>query len=567
MLTACRQSIAVWLNTFVWTFRSRYVNGTTGAYVQTLGNDCHIPFITWPIQDECINIIQSCINTGQSLNIDKSRDMGATWLVLAVFDHEFLFSSERQFGVVSRKEELVDASGDISTLFEKLRYINSMLPPWMVPQLKTRHLLMRNVETGCTIAGESTNVDVGRGGRKTAYMVDEAAAVENGESIENSLSQTTACQIWVSTARGPSTQFHKRITNKRGKYFAMPWWRHPEKAQGAHQELDEYGRVKWTSAWYEARRLELSPKALAQEVDMDHGSSGDMFFSQADLQRHRHDHVRPPMMQGALLATDEFSESGLSDRVQELDYTAWRFVEGHGRSPLKLWMQLNDGRPTQAAQYCIGCDISNGAGGSNSVITIVDRLSERVVAKWWDAFTSPEDMAVMAAMLGVWFGGAGMVPLIVFESNGPGGVFGRKLVRMRYPLIYCQRKEGSRNAAKTDRYGWHNNRAKKELLLGVYREALSKDNIIQPCAESLDEAGDYIYDEGGALIPAKMREEAQGGRDLHGDHVIADALAVLGMEELRQRATPSIAPPPGSFAYEREMSQRRKRERADAWRS
>ncbi|MFP3345214.1 TerL protein, partial [Halomonas sp. SIMBA_159] len=78
----------------------------------------------------------------------------------------------------------------MDSLFEKARYILKQLPAWMVPVIRHTHMLMNNKEMNSTLAGESTNADIGRGGRKLAYAVDEAAAVPNGEQVETSLSQT-----------------------------------------------------------------------------------------------------------------------------------------------------------------------------------------------------------------------------------------------------------------------------------------------------------------------------------------------------------------------------------------
>src|SRR4030042_1850764 len=41
----------------------------------------HIPFTTWDYQDPVILTVQECIKNGEDLVIEKSRDMGATWIV------------------------------------------------------------------------------------------------------------------------------------------------------------------------------------------------------------------------------------------------------------------------------------------------------------------------------------------------------------------------------------------------------------------------------------------------------------------------------------------------------
>lgn len=560
-------SCLFWINAFGWTYRTRRVR-EDGEVVPVDPSEANYPMITWPGQDEIIDVFNVAIETGEDVNGDKSRDMGLSWLMLFTFDWRFLFRKDQHFGLVSRKEALVDSRGDMDSLFEKLRYVHKMMPGWMIPKIHPRYMHLHNLDENSTLAGESTNSDVGRGGRKTAYGVDEAAAIPNAEDVESSLSQTTGCQIWISTALGPNTQFHKRIKNKRGRYVVAPWWRHPEKAVGAHQVRNELGEIKWSSPWYEKLKNKMSAKAIAQEIDMDHGQAGDMFFDHNDVERHRQDHQSDPIFAGEIRCITDVTEVQELEIMRQIDHQKYAFIRGAGRSPWRFWIELEDGRPPQDAQYIFGMDISNGSGNSNSIISVVDSLTGRFVAKWWDAYTSPEAMAIVAARAGVWFGGHNAPAFMVWENNGPGGIFGRKIIKIGYPSYYMQRVEGSKRKIKTDRYGWNSNKAKKEMLLGLYRDAMARDDVIQPCQQSLDEALDYIYDDGtGSLIPAELREESSGGRELHGDHVIGDALCVLGIEEMPRQRQRQRKAPKGTFAARQKTRQLQRKTKNDEWRS
>lgn len=563
LLSASQKSYLFWVNAFGWTYRQRYVRDD-GEVVPVMGDEAHTPFITWPVQDEASMQMIECIETGEDINVEKSRDMGATWLVLSVFSWLFLFRKNQDFGVVSRKESLVDSSGDMDSLFEKLRYTHRMLPEWMLPPIKSRYMHMKNEELGGTIAGESTNADVGRGGRKVAYAVDEAAAIDNGQDIEFSLSQNTACQIWLSTAHGPSTQFHARLKEKRGRIFQMPWYRHPQKSIGARQIRDGLGTVKWTSLWYEKQCERMSSKAVAQEIDMDHGKAGDIFFDYAELERHRQDHLRDPLVRGDLIMRESMTQEKQIEAIQQMKTDTCMFIRNRGRSPWRFWCNLEEGRPPQHYTYVFGIDIANGSGNSNSVISVLALEPGMIVAKFWDAYTTPEELALHAAMAGVWFGGLRAPAFLVWENNGPGGIFGQKINRMRYPLYYLQRMDNTTKNSRTPRWGWHSNKERKEVLLGRYRDSLATDSIVNPCRESLDEAQDYIYNDSGLLIPAKLREEAGGGRELHGDHVIADALTVLGRDEMPKRTQSVHKAIPGTYAH-RQESFRKRRKEATRW--
>ncbi len=564
ILCACTESWHYWVNAFCWTYRQKEVD-VNGNERLIKGEVAHAPMVTWPIQDETASEIIDGINGGLDINLEKSRDMGASWLILYVTDWYFLFHKNVNVGLVSRKEVLVDSRGDMDSLFEKIRYNHRMMPSWMLPRIYDRYMHMQNRELNSTIAGESTNQDVGRGGRKTFYVVDEAAAITNAEEIESSLSQNTPCQIWVSTPKGPMTQFHVRLKEGRGKRIQMAWWRHPEKSRGAKQVADpDTGKIRWSSPWYEKLDDRMSRKTKAQEVDMDHGQAGDIFFDYGEIERHRQDHECKPSSRGDILPVDSFTEEELTQVIQGCQHEKFVWIDGHGASSWRLWINLQDGRPPQHLTYVFGIDVGNGAGESNSVITAKAREINMVVAKWWSAFKSPEELALIAAYAGLWFGGVQLPSFICWENNGPGGIFGRKLVKMGYPHYYKQRPTGTKRDKKTPKWGWHNNRERKEVLLGMYRDALTRDQIINPCKESLDEAMDYIYDQTGALIPAVLREEASGGRELHGDHVIADALAEMASEELpvqRKRENRAV---PGSFLHRKQRAARLRKQRQDA---
>ncbi|MFP3345245.1 hypothetical protein R0J87_22455, partial [Halomonas sp. SIMBA_159] len=81
VLAACRLSTIYWINAFGWTYRLRMVN-ERGETVPTKGHQSHFPMITWPVQDETLHTLDRCIRESEDANLDKSRDMGATWLVI-----------------------------------------------------------------------------------------------------------------------------------------------------------------------------------------------------------------------------------------------------------------------------------------------------------------------------------------------------------------------------------------------------------------------------------------------------------------------------------------------------
>lgn len=558
LYTLCSQSIYFWINAFVWTYHQKTVE-LDGNEKMVEGPLAIQPMVTWPCQDEAIADLMDCITNGEDANMEKSRDMGATWLVLAIADWFCTFKRNVNPGAVSRKEDLVDKKGDLDSLFEKVRFIHTHMPAWLRPRVKDRYLLMQYVDTGSTLAGESTNKNVGRGGRKTFYFVDEAAVIPNDRDVDRALSQNTSCQVWVSTpGDNPSCCFFEKIKTGRGRRIILPWYRHPEKGRDSYQTRNAEGKIIWTSPWKKEVDRKCSRKTVAREVEMCHEEAGSTCFDIQELERHRLDHVRPPLVAGELEALTLHYDNAIKQTLPENSI----FQENVAKNRWKFWVALENNRPPQDDDYIFGVDISQGSGDSNSIISVLSLRLMMFVAKFWDSYILPEEFAEMAVRAGNWFGGTRGSALMVYENNGPGGVFGRKCQALRYPYIYKDRKSGAVGKKRTGRLGWHSSPERKNELIGMYRDGLATDRVIQTCNESINEASNYIFDSSGVAVPASLLKEVGGGRALHGDHVIADALTLLGLDQWGRNKYHSSTPfPQGSYGYRRE--QRRQKQKKE----
>lgn len=567
---ASAKSPIFWLNAFGWTFLQKSI-ALDGHEAKVSGSASHVPFITWKVQDDALVSLADAIDNGHDATIHKARDMGASWIVVGLFQWYFQFRPSTTFLELSRKEVLVDRRGDMDSLFEKHRYFMRWQPEWLRPQkVVDNSMHLENRDIGTTIEGESTNSNAGQASRKTAILLDEFARVKEGEEIDLATADTSACRIFNSTPGGPNTHFtriYRQMTNgtRRGKIVALPWWMHPDKGRGA-VTIEENGREVVTSPWREDQKGRRSTKNMAQNIDGEHGRAGDLFFDADEIEKHRTAYQTDPMFVGDIkLLDDNIGEEDKAAIIRTKLVKAVTFIERATRSPWRFWVPLVDGRPNQNTRYVFGVDISNGSGASNSVVSVLDHSTNMIVAKFWDAFTSPEDLADVVAFAGLWFGGR-QLPLVVFEKNGPGLTFGKKIVsKLKYPAIYYQEIVDQKSRDKTKKWGWHSSPAKKEILLGEYRDALKLAKIINPCREGLDEALEYTYDEKGQIEPGHMGSEEGGGSALHGDHVIADALLVTGRKDLPlvERDAPMNAPR-GTFAWRRDQHKRKQSDQ-HAW--
>lgn len=246
--TYCAQDIAHWVNTWAWTYDPREQPST-------------LPFDLFPRQAEFLRWLSEREARAEGGLVEKSRDMGLTWLCCAYALHGWLFRPGFACGFGSRKLELVDKLGDPDSIFEKMRTLLRQLPPWMLPSgyQEADHATFCkfvNPANGATITGEGGD-NIGRGGRKSIYFVDEAAFLPRPRLVEASLSQTTRCRIDVSTPNGDGNPFAKKRHGGQVPVFTFHWRDDPRKGD----------------AWYSEQKRALDPVTLAQEVDIDYTAS------------------------------------------------------------------------------------------------------------------------------------------------------------------------------------------------------------------------------------------------------------------------------------------------------
>lgn len=253
--------IIYWFNNYCWTYDPRLLsekdeNGKPRSP--------YTRFILWPKQEEFIRWLYDRVEANEEWLAEKSRDTGASYLCCGFALNRWLFQHGFKATFGSRKAEYVDKSGQPDSLFEKVRIMLRRQPEWMLPDgfNWTKHsLFMRlsNPATGAILSGEGGE-DMGRGGRSTLYVVDEAAFVPNAESIEKALSGNTDCVGWVSSVNGMGNMFARKRHQilKQHQIFRLHWRDDPRK----------------TEEWAEAKEAGLSdPTAWASEYDIDYNAS------------------------------------------------------------------------------------------------------------------------------------------------------------------------------------------------------------------------------------------------------------------------------------------------------
>jgi hypothetical protein len=213
------ESCIDFINRFCFTYDPRRKEG-----------DKVIPFELFPKQEEFIVWLWERVRYKKNGIVDKCRDVGATWCFVAFSVWLLLFHADYSVGFFTYKESECDRIGDVSTLFEKVRFILSKLPIMFRSMILDKYMHIKNLENGSDIAGASGK-NPGRSGRRTIFFKDESAFYEQEESIEAALSETTDVQIDVSTHKGIDTLFYRKIEAGETDTFVFNWWDNPQHSQ------------------------------------------------------------------------------------------------------------------------------------------------------------------------------------------------------------------------------------------------------------------------------------------------------------------------------------------------
>ena len=544
---ACALDPLFYINTFVWTYDPRRKPFA------------RLPMILHPFQEEGVLEVLEAIGN-HDLLIEKSRDMGASWICIAAFEWCWHFRPMQSFLMVSRTENYVDDSENPKSLFWKVDFIHQNLPPWLMPRgygsEHRRKMHMTNPENGSVIDGESTTGNVARGDRRTAILLDEFAAVEQGQGVLSSTRDATNCRIFNSTPAGTGNAYHDmRQTDV--KKLRFHWSIHPLKSRGLYT-TDEDGNLKvldpagypadymsildgkLRSPWYDRECARaVSPQEIAQELDIDYLGSGWQFFKADAIQEAIRQYARSPIIVGDL----------------EYDTTTaepLRFRDDP-KGRMSLWLLLGkDNNPPLDRRYVVGADISAGTGASNSCIQAWDESTQEKVLEYANPFIRPEELAFVAVAIARWLGNA----FLIWEQNGPGRQFGSRVIELGYRNIYYRKNDESISGKVTDIPGWASTKETKQVLLGDYRSAIESGVCVNRSREAMQECLEYIFAPNGSIAHSREdnKTDPSGAKSNHGDRVIADALAWKGINERARnprRGKPEI--PPGSLAWRRQQ--------------
>ncbi len=579
----CSRDLLFYLNCFGWLLEPRMPTGSKHyQQVRQWGSERIVPFQTRGYQNDVL--LEMWEHWGRrDIVIEKSREMGASWMFLYLLDHHWRFQRDFHAGVASKDEASVDAPGSTDSLFWKINFINERLPFFLaVPpdqyiRLQDTHMI-RNGMNGSTIQGFAATGNVATGGRKTVFIFDEmhkwAAAAEY--AALNSTQYVSPCRIFVSTPskeKGQSGAFYDLATAERDTlhHVRMGWWRDPAKTRGAYRSygtkveyLDpsyEYdpdypyvGDGRLRSPYYdnECQRA-ITQQDVAAELDIDYGGAAGRMFDPAIIAKAKQ-HAGDPVMQVNLVYDHDGYPLGIKEGTPQLR------IEPGG--PIHLWRKL----PTVSGQlvvppgkYVIGCDISQGTGGewsSQSAAVCIDEDTKEQIFMWMDSSTNPSQMADIVWALGHLFTTElGRPALVVPEVNGPGSQFAARFLQKGYANPYVRRTGDAAADKLRDRrgtmFGLFNADRGTRILEAVH-DGMRRHGLKIRSERILRELGRYQRGVDGKATHPQVNKRGEAS---HGDCAIALACAWWPVRQ-QHDAPPDEPPPepevlPGSAMYRR----------------
>jgi len=584
VLEICASDILFYINTFVWQFNPKKPSR------ERVG-----PFITWDFQDEALLArpethqgrkgILWCVEHDQSAVVEKSREMGASWLFLIVQDWLAQFHERTQVLNISRSADAVDDKSP-NSLFWKLRFMHEHLPEWFKGEIAEEKMYMGFERTKATITGEASTGRAGVGGRASIIFIDEFSQIKEATEVRQRTASTADCRFFNGTHLGPNTEFFNLCQTPEMVKIQMHWTQHPDKKRGLYRYNLDTKQVECLdkgyefpadfkfvmdgsptggprpgvrSPWYDWKSVDIgSSRGVAMELDIDPVGSVSQFFNALLIRDLVLNYCREPVWEGDLeYDLDTGEPKGLVERVG---------------GPLKLWVQPDALGQVPSASFTAGADCATGSGATPSCLSMGDAGTGDKAAEYRNPFIDPKEFAVYAtALCRLFKDESGRGAFFAWEMCGPGVNFGLRVVELGYRNIFYRTNEMQPFArSPNESPGWYPSDPMKLILLREYESALKSRQFINRSESALTETLSFKYNARG--FPEHSGESAKGdpsgARINHGDMVIADALCwkmmkILGAGQSEAQKEDGLILP-NSIAGRRQKNEARMRS-DEAW--
>ena len=279
-------AIIAWCKTDIMYFFDNFLRTDKNTNLFTGDEPNIIPFIPFEFQREYVLEVWASImdwtKTASerteltNVFVEKSRQMGLSWVTMAVFLYWRLFH-DHKYLVISQKEEDVDKLWDMKSLFEKIRFMIDNLPVRMLPNWFDRkrgsehnkYKSISNPNWTWSITGESANPNAGRWGTYNAVFLDEMAFMANASTINTACASATPCRIFNSTPNWQGNEFYRmrELTTDR----LIDWKLNKQQIKWLRYHRSEH--PLYNKERYERKIQGMTPEKIAQELEIDYNTA------------------------------------------------------------------------------------------------------------------------------------------------------------------------------------------------------------------------------------------------------------------------------------------------------
>lgn len=444
----------------------------------------------------------------------KARQIGFSTVVSVFALWLTFFYQDRTIIMISKGQR------EASDLLVHAKYAYNMFPEWLrimgPPQVSdTRELF--SFANNSIVESHPSASNPARGRTAFTVVVDEIGFLPNSEEAWASIepvSDVGGRVIMLGTANGEGNLFHREWVRGSGQWVDRDGTVHRIGTGDGRFTLIFHGW--WANGrdaeWHEAKSLDLPTWQMAQEYP----SNPDEAFLKSG---------------NPVFDVEALSRYATEDPIRgDLHGDTFRHA---AKGALRIWEF-----PKEGHRYCIGADVAEGlAHGDFSCAHVIDVTTNEVVAKWHghvdpDIFgekTLPE--------IGKFYGGC----LIGVENNNHGHTTLKFLQRSKYPLIYRQRRLGTKAEQKTEILGWRTTAASKPRMIDELHRMTRSNDLVLPDSETISEMRQFVREPDGKMHAAPPNND---------DRVMSLAVAVMMVSQVfLPEYNKKPAPGPGTWGF------------------
>lgn len=416
----------------------------------------------------------------------KFRQAGCTTIASAYALWTAVFNKYQTIPIISKGDQ------ESTEVLERIKLMYDELPEFLKPGIEEDNKHTLKLKNGSVIRSRASGKQSGRSLAGSLLIVDEAAFIENIETIWAAVYpviSTGGRAFILSTVNGIGNWFHDMYhgaINKENSFNAVDirWKEHPEyMRQEGYESLYEFMGGLDTpldvDEWEDITKSNISPRKWLQEYECEFLGTGETYID------------------GEILTNAKNNTSE--------DF----YIKYNNR--MRIWKD-----PLPAYDYVLAADVSLGRGRDYSAFQVINMYNGEQVAEFYSNSTPINEFAKIMATEGSLYNTA----YVITERN----TIGNNLIDWLFnSLEYENLWADDKGVA-----GYQVTHTNREVLLADLEESVRTAIIKINSERTIDELFTFVVKENG-------KAEAEEGH--HDDLVMSLALAVHGLNSIMDKTT------------------------------